>query len=354
MKTPQSDSPSAPTPTLCLYFASTPFHYLAACAVKATYYATAEHHLLYTRKEVFHTLGSIPTAPPWDAISYYPWPRLDPLPGRFGRHRRLLANLDQLLLWAEGHTNILVLADQIVSEPVNFSINALRKQGLTVHVQLIPDGYMNFHRVTIPRLELLGQFSRKLRRLSSARLSYTRITGDRTGIDHPSVEYIHLFERTPHEYPAEKVRFLPPMDSLFPSAPAKLLERVLIIGHAKRFDPELARCYATGMQNLLAELGVSADQVDYKGHPKCPHDDFWDERYREINPPEVLELYLLRHRYQAVIAIISSTLFNIRLSQGAAQRCIALGPNRLDYHQDGGYASARVTLDALGIEVIEL
>jgi hypothetical protein len=351
----QASRSASPPKRLALYFVSTPFHYLSAGALKVSGQLEADfHHLLYTRKEVAHHVDSTPILEMWDAVNYLPWPRLDPLPGLLGRHRRLLDNLELILKWCDGYDEVIILADQIVSEPVNFSIGAIARSGIKVRVRLLPDGYMNFHRVPIPKLEQFGQLFRKLRRLSSARLHYTLVSGDRTGIDHPIVEGIYLFEGSPHAYPVEKVRSLPSLCSLLPHATKRDLDRVLILGHAHRFKPDLAQRYTNGIAQLLNELEIEPHQVDYKGHPKCPRDDLWDKRYCEINPPEVIELYLLRHHYRAVIAIISSTLFNIQLSQGESQRCIALGPNLIQYRHAGEYATARKTLDSLEIEVIEL
>lgn len=344
---------SAPQP-VCFYFASTPFHYLAAETIKASVYPHAKNHLFYTRKEVINTIGSIHLQPEWQRVTYYPWPRLDPLPGRFGRHRRLLQNFDLLDELLPSPTEVIFISDQIVSEPINFSINYLRSQGHKVHVQLLPDGYMNFHRSDIPQLEQLGQYGRQLRRLVSPKLQYSRIKGDRTGIDHSMVEHIHLFNGTTNEYPADKVRYLPPLKNLFLENETINTDRVLVIGHANKFSAELGALYSTELKKLLATMNVPDDKVDYKAHPKCPQDDLWQPGFCVIQPPDVLELYLLKHRYQAIISIISSTLFNVPLFWGNQQRCIALGPNRVFHNTKGTYAAAKELLDSLKIEIIEI
>ena len=85
---------TAPARTVALFFVASPLHYLAARTVARHFEADSRCIVVpyrpgarqFVRKE------------DWDAVAYAPWPRFDPLPGAFGRHRRLLANLKDVAL----------------------------------------------------------------------------------------------------------------------------------------------------------------------------------------------------------------------------------------------------------------
>ena len=72
-----------------LFFVASPLHYLVARTVARHFEADSRCILVCYRDKV----GKLVHGADWDHVIYAPWPRFDPLPGRFGSHRRLLDNL---------------------------------------------------------------------------------------------------------------------------------------------------------------------------------------------------------------------------------------------------------------------
>ena len=75
--------------TVAVYFVASPLQYLAARRIAGNFEAGSRQVLVWYKPG----LDAVVDPREWDACSYMAWPRLEPLPGPFGRHRRLRANI---------------------------------------------------------------------------------------------------------------------------------------------------------------------------------------------------------------------------------------------------------------------
>ena len=74
---------------VAVYFVASPLQYLAARRIAENFEAGARQVLVWYKPGV----TPIVREADWDAAGYMPWPRWEPLPGPFGRHRRLRDNI---------------------------------------------------------------------------------------------------------------------------------------------------------------------------------------------------------------------------------------------------------------------
>ena len=75
--------------SVALYFVASPLQYLAARRIAQAFEPGARQVLVWYKPG----MKSAVDPAEWDACTYMPWPRWEPLPGAFGRHRRLRANV---------------------------------------------------------------------------------------------------------------------------------------------------------------------------------------------------------------------------------------------------------------------
>ena len=65
---------------VAVYFVASPLQYLAARQIAGRFETGARQVLVWYKR----SLASVVQPAEWDACSYMPWPRWDPLPGLFG------------------------------------------------------------------------------------------------------------------------------------------------------------------------------------------------------------------------------------------------------------------------------
>jgi len=98
-----------------VYFVASPLQYLAARQIAKTHDRTARQLLFWYQPGV----SAVANQQDWDVAEYLPWPRHQPLPGLFGRHRRLLANVRRVAALV-GHADLLYLHSAVFdTEAIN-------------------------------------------------------------------------------------------------------------------------------------------------------------------------------------------------------------------------------------------
>jgi hypothetical protein len=300
--------------TVAVYFVASPLQYLAARCIARDIEPGARQVLVWYKpgmKTVVH-------APDWDACTYMPWPRWEPLPGWFGRHRRLRANID-LVAGLVGRCETLLLHSAVFdTEAINYFLNALpqRAGAREMHARILPDGLISVRRYPLSPVKRLMQRARLLRSLIAPELRYRCFDGDRIGSDAAFCDRIYVLQGLPHAYPANKVQILPPLVQPVQAgrADAGAPRRALVIGQplvgagllpANRLDALTAR-----IRDWLMDQGIA--EIDYKAHPKDGAHELRHADYRLIEPDCALEVHMARTPYDAVAGVRSSALLFAR------------------------------------------
>ena len=311
---------------VALYFVASPLQYLAARQIALTHEAGARQVLVWYKR------GLRPVVRPqdWDASVYMPWPRWDPLPGPFGRHRRLRENIRVVSTLVGECSELHIHSAVFDTEAINYFLRALpRASGAaTMHARILPDGLISIRRYPLSWPKRLAQYTRKLRRVAAPELDYWCFSGDRIGSDAAFCDRIYVVPGLPHEYPAAKVVTLAPLASA--QQPASGLadgKRALVIGQplvgAGLIDKPAMHAIAERIEARLAAQGIR--QVLYKGHPKDPNRELFRPGYEVIEPDEPLETWMSHERFDVVIGVRSSSLLFARQLYGPATEVVALG-----------------------------
>jgi len=313
--------------TVAVYFVASPLQYLAAQRIARDIEPGARQVLVWYKPG----LKPVVDASEWDACTYMPWPRWDPLPGWFGRHRRLRANID-LVADLVGRCDILLLHSAVFdTEAINYFLHALpqRSGAREMHARILPDGLISVRRYPLSLPKRLMQRARLLRRLIAPELRYRCFDGDRIGSDAGFCDRIYVLPGLPHAYPAGKVCVLPPLVSRAQSVveDAGAPRRALVVGQplvgAGLLPAPALAPLTQRIRDWLAGQGVA--QIDYKAHPKDPGHELRHPDYRLIEPDCALEMHMARTRYDAVVGVRSSALLFARQIYPPAVQVVAFG-----------------------------
>jgi hypothetical protein len=340
--------------TVAVYFVASPLQYLAAKRIAEHFEAGARQVL------VWYKPGLKPVVDPneWDACTYMSWPRWEPLPGPFGRHRRLRANI-RMVAGLVGQCDRLVLHSAVFdTEAINYFLHALPQTSgaRNVHARILPDGLISIRRYPLNAHKRLAQQVRKLRRLFAPELAYQSFDGDRIGSDATFVDRIYVLPGLPHEYPAEKTVELPPLVAANESIGGNKNgnKRALVVGQplvgagllaAKDLAP-----LTIEIHDWLAARGITA--VDYKAHPKDPVQELRHDDYHTIEPSGALESYLAATHYDAVVGVRSSALLFARQIYPRSVDVVAFGWDRVRFKSVEEQEDMRKAFAACGVEFI--
>lgn len=337
--------------TVAVYFVASPLQYLAARRVARHFDADARHVLLWYKP----TLASVVEPAEWDACAYLPWPRWDPLPGWFGRHRRLRANIAQVAALVGRCDRLLLHSAVFDTEAINYFLNALpaASGARSMHARILPDGILSVRRYPLSPLRRSLQWVRKLRRLAAPELDYHRFSGDRIGSDAPFCDRVYVVAGLPNEYEPAKVRELPALvDAADRRRTGGGERRALVVGQpltgfrllgAGELEVVTARIRA-----WLADEGFT--RIDYKAHPKDTANELNHRDYRIIDPPGALETHLARSAYDAVVGVRSSALLFARQIDPEV-RAVAFGWDLVRFDSDDERAAMRTAFEACGVEL---
>ncbi|MFZ5580858.1 MAG: hypothetical protein ACOZAQ_10425 [Pseudomonadota bacterium] len=330
-----------------VYFVASPLQYLAARRIAEDHEADARQILIHYKRGV----TPVVRAEDWDASAYMPWPRFEPLPGPFGRLRRLRRNLREVA-GLIGQTEEIHLHSAVFdTEAINYFVRGLpRLTGAkTLRARILPDGIISIRRYPLTLAKRLAQCLRKLRRLAAPELDYACFSGDRIGSDAPFVDRIYTLAGLPHEYPAAKTLTLAPLTR---TAEGAMPRRALVVGQPlhgaglmERADMEAT---SASIEQWLREQGIG--EIVYKPHPKDPNRELMRPGYRLLEIGEALESHLAHTPYTHVVGARSSALPLARQILGPRARIAAFGWNRLRFKNDGERIAMESAFDAAGVE----
>jgi hypothetical protein len=341
--------------TVAVYFVASPLQYLAARRIAEHFEAGARQVLVWYKPG----LKSVVDAGEWDACTYMSWPRWEPLPGPFGRHRRLRANI-RMIAQLVGRCDRLVLHSAVFdTEAINYFLHALplASGARETHARILPDGLISIRRYPLNVHKRLAQSVRKLRRLFAPELAYQSFDGDRIGSDADFVDRIYVLPGLPHEYPPQKVVELPPLVDMQipePQDAAGRVRRALVVGQplvgAGLLVPQDLAPLTIEIHDWLAANGIA--QVDYKAHPKDPVQELRHSDYRLIEPIGALESYLAATHYDAVVGVRSSALLFARQIYPASVQVRAFGWDRVRFKSAAESADMKKAFLMCGVDVV--
>jgi len=339
---------TVPSRPASLFFVASPLHYLAARTVARHFEAGSRCILVCYRDKV----AQLVQPGDWEAVIYAPWPRFDPLPGRFGSHRRLLDNLHRVAA-AVGPVDELRLHSPVFdTEAVNYFLRGLSRlcSARHLHARILPDGLLNIQRYPLSRAKRITQHFRRLRRLVSPELDYWCFSGDRIGSDAAFVDRIYTLPGFPHPYPPHKVVELPPLVEGGAGGPG---QRALVVGQPLvgigALDPVGLDDITRRIAGWLAEHGFT--DVAYKAHPRDPRHEFRVPGSTLLDIDEPLESHIAHAGYGAIVGVCSTTLFMARQVCGPATPILSFGMDRLNFKIDGEEKRLLELMNKLAIEV---
>lgn len=338
---------SATGRTVSVFFVASPLHYLAARSVAHHF----EHNTRCIVVAYQHGARKLIVEQHWDGVAYAPWPRFDPLPGTFGRHRRLLANLHEVAAIVGACDTLLLHSPVFDTEAVNYFLRALPRLcgANTMHARILPDGLLNIarHPLSLPRRA--AQYLRKLRRLSTPLLDYWCFGGDRIGSEAPFVDRIYTLSGFPHDYPLHKVVTLPPLVS---EGEAKAVNAALIVGQPLVAIGALSSAdhdvICARIADWLKTRGI--DKVMYKTHPRDPAHELRVPGAEVLEMAESLENHMASHAYRVVIGINSTALYLARQIYGPTVPVLSFGNDKVRFKNPDQRERAIHLMDSLGIE----
>ncbi len=336
---------------VALYFVASPLQYLAARRIAEAFEPSARQVLVWYKRGVTPVVQE----DDWDAASYMAWPRWEPLPGAFGRHRRLRANIRQVADLVGTCDELAIHSAVFDTEAINYFLRALPKAcgARTMQARILPDGIISIRRYPLSTSRRLAQVARKLRRLAAPELDYWCFAGDRIGSDAPFCDRIYVLPGLPHEYPVEKVVRLPALvagSALGASADAP--RRALIIGQPLSGTGLLSAAdrdaVGGAMRAWLARHDIAV--VDYKGHPKDPARELSAPGDHVLELDEPLEVWMSHTPYAAVLGVRSSALLFARQLYGPGTPVLAFGWDRVRFKSESERRDMQRTFAECGVE----
>lgn len=317
------------TRSTALYFVASPLQYLAARQISRDHTRGMRQILIWYKP----ALSRIVQPADWDACQYMAWPRWHPLPGLFGAHRRLRANIRQVAELVGPCEELLIHSAVFDTEAINYFLRALPKAtgAATMHARILPDGIISVRRYPLSLAKRLIQYSRKLRRLAAPELDYWCFDGDRIGSDAPFCDRIYVLPGLPHEYPAHKVITLKPLAEATQAAEeGDTIRRALVIGQpmvgAGLMSVQDREAVTQEIDAWLHAQGF--EEVHYKGHPKDPNLELNMPRYRVLELDEPIELWMAKHAYHAIVGTRSTALLFAAQLYGPDAAVCAFGWDR--------------------------
>lgn len=343
--------------TVCVYFVASPLQYLAARSIARQIEKGARQVLVWYKPG----LKSVVVADEWDASTYMPWPRWEPMPGLFGRLRQSRANI-RLVAALVGRCDKLILHSAVFdTESINYFLRALPalSGAQSMQARILPDGLISTRRYPLKLSKRVAQYVRGLRRFVAPELVYSRFDGDRIGSDADFVDRIYVLPGLPHEYPKNKVVILPPLvevrdASVDVSASASgHVRRALVVGQPLVDKGHMTDADAdTTMMEIhdyLKAQGIT--NVEYKAHPKDDAFGLRHSEYRLIEPSGALESYLVETPYDFVVGVRSTTLLFARQIYPESVKVIAFGWERIRFKSDAERNDMKKTFLTCGVEL---
>lgn len=337
---------------VAVYFVATPLHYLAARRVAQEFERGARQVLLWYRP------GAAPVvrAADWDAAAAMPWPRFEPLPGWFGRHRRLRENI-RLVAGLAGRCDELVLHSPVYdTEAINYFLRALPRAcgARSMQARILPDGLGSMVSQPLGAARRVGQWLRKLRRLAAPELDYSTFGGDRIGADASFCDRIYVLPGFRHPYPAHKAVTLPPLVDVADDDRQARPRRALVLGQplvgTGLTDPASLAAITAEIRAWLRAEGVS--DIRYKPHPRDPHHELKHEDYAVVALDEPLETWMSREPHDLVAGVHSTALLFARQVYGERAQVRGFGWNRMRFRSAAQERELREVFTQGGVTLV--
>lgn len=336
--------------TVAVYFVASPLQLLAAQQIARTHEAGSRQVLVWYQPGV----GPQVRAADWDASSALAWPRREPLPGWFGGHRRLLANIERVAALVGRCTTLHLHSAVFDTEAINYFLRALpaRCGVRVVRGRILPDGLISIRRYPLSGVRRWSSRLRKLRRLVSPTLDYSLFDGDRIGSDAPFCDRIYVLAGWPHEYdPAKVVVLAPLVQQAAAGGCAVLPSRALVVGQPLVGAGLMAAAdrdaVALQIEDWLVSQGIT--QIDYKAHPKDPQRELSRPGYQLLDLDEPLEIWLGHTPYRAVVGVRSTALLFARQLAAAQTEVVAFGWERTRFKSAAERNDMRALFDRVGV-----
>jgi len=350
---PRQSSPDhVSVSAVALYFVASPLQYLAARRIARSFEPGARQVLVWYKPGV----APVVRVEEWDAALYMPWPRFHPLPGPFGRHRRLRENLRMVAEQVGPCERLHIHSAVFDTEAINYFLRGLPMlcRCTQMRARILPDGLISVRRYPLTALKRALQHLRRLRGLFAPELRYWCFAGDRIGSDAPFCDRIYVLPGLPHEYDPAKVTVLPALTNREASIAGAGPARALIVGQplvgTGLMNARDRDAVAEEIAGWLAAQGVR--EIDYKGHPKDPNRELNRPAYRVVEPGEALETYMSTQAYRFVVGVRSSALMFARQIYGDEARVVAFGWDRLKFKSAEEEAAMRGAFSLSGVELL--
>jgi len=337
---------------VAVYFVASPLQYLAARQIAAQHEAGATQVLVWYQPGV----QTVVRAQDWNAAMYMPWPRWAPLPGPFGRHRRLHDNVHRVAKLV-GHADVLHLHSAVFdTEAINYFLHALPRLcgAREMHARILPDGIINVRRYPLSPTKQGLMRLRDLRRLVAPELRYTPFAGDRIGSDAPFCDRIYVLPGLPHEYPANKVVTLAALAQRAVVEPGQAGTRcALVVGQplvgTGLLDSTGLSAVTSRMRDWLREHDIH--HVVYKAHPKDPRSELFVDGDEQVQLDEPLEQWMPRQAFAAVVGVRSTSLLLARQIYGPGTQVRAFGWDRVHFKSDAERRSMEQAFKVVGVQI---
>lgn len=337
-----------------IYFVASPLQYLAARAITETFEAGTRQILVWYKRGV----ESVVVKEDWDAAIYMPWPRLEPLPGAFGRHRRLLENIETVAALVGRCETLNIHSAVFDTEAINYFLRALPAacHAGEMNARILPDGIISVRRYPLTVFKRLLQYLKKTRILTDSRLNYWCFSGDRIGSDAPFCDRIYVLPGLPHEYPSEKVVVLPELVKRVAPGVKSDRKRAMVVGQPLVGAGLLGN--ETDLRDIALEINGwlkehQFESVDYKGHPKDPNHELYLDSYNILHLDEPLEIWMSKNHYDVVVGVRSSALLFARQIYSPDTKVIAFGWDKIKFKSCYEYKDMRNVFVTCGVQLHE-
>ena len=338
--------------TANLYFVASPLQYLAARVIAKNLEAGGAQILIWYKPGV----EAVVIPEDWDNVAYMPWPRLEPLPGFLGRHRRLLENIDMVSSLV-GTCEILNIHSAVFdTEAINYFLRALPKVcgAREMHARILPDGIISIRRYPLSIFKQFLQCLKKVRLLLDSRLNYWCFSGDRLGTDAKFCDRVYVVAGLPHEYPSEKTVVLPPLVNKISQCGDKSIKTALVIGQplagAGLVDKSNLALISQEIFEWLTKQGF--ERIEYKRHPKDENCELIQDQYICLSLDEPLETWMSKKYYDAVVGVRSSALLFAKQIYSEKTQVVAFGWNHIKFKSKSEYDDMRSVFIDSGITIL--
>lgn len=332
-----------------VYFVASPLQYLAASTIAKHIEAGGRQILVWYKPGV----EPVVNRDEWDEAVYMPWPRLEPLPGAFGRHRRSIENIEMVAKMVGKCDTLRIHSAVFDTEAINYFLRALpaASGAKKMNARILPDGIISIRRYPLNIIKRLLQQFKRIRRLVDSRLNYWSFAGDRIGSDAPFCDRIYVMPGFPHEYPTDKVVTLPPLVKRLDSESRTTIKKALVIGQPLASTGLINASSLDEITNEIYDWLIQEefDAIEYKGHPKDPNLELCRDDYVVLQLDEPLETWMSKTHYDAVVGVRSSALLFARQIYPPDTKVIAFGWNKVKFKSDSESRAMRNTFTELGI-----